>query len=42
MVCPGFASFDLFEQKSVCVNVSGLLAQRLAAGLDGIRALRAP
>ena len=39
---PGFASFDLFEQKSVCVNVFGLLAQRSAAGLDGIRALRAP
>src|SRR5439155_17953161 len=31
---PGFASFDLFEQKSVCVNVFGLLAQRSAAGLD--------
>ncbi len=30
------------EQNDVCVNVSGLLVQHVAAGLDGISAHRAP
>lgn len=30
------------EQNVVCVNVSGLLVQQAAAGLDGISAHRAP
>ena len=30
------------EQNNVCVNVSGLLVQHAAAGLDGISAHRAP
>ena len=39
---PDLQASIIFEQKGVCINVSGLLVQRVAAGLDGIRAHRAP
>jgi hypothetical protein len=39
---PDLQALNLSEQKNVCVNVSGLLVQHSAAGLDGMRALRAP
>jgi hypothetical protein len=39
---PVLQALIVLEQKNVCVNVSGLLVQREAASLDGIRAHRAP
>ena len=42
MVCPLIArSFLCDSGKRVCVNVSGLLAEPIAPGLDGTRAHRA-
>jgi hypothetical protein len=38
---PVLQALIVSEQNNVCVNVFGLLVQREAAGLDGIRAHRA-